>query len=266
MLTQLGFIETSINSGISDDSLSDFDCYRRKNLENYTHKWIKDIVFFCGASWYKNHSEVRTIDEISDQLQLRWLYRYTRVTIAIELKRPLHWLREWSIGGRDPFLFDMFSRDYRLNKTDIELVEGIVKSYLPGISVVTCYICGNRFQNTLTSEGWCCDSCQSDFLNNPKNKLGFVYVFGSVTDGFYKIGCSDVPVLRMKDFQRSKLPFPVEMIHSIPVDNKVQAEAELHRLYREKRTNGEWFRLNQDDIKKIKSIKKYVSGKWITLP
>lgn len=69
---------------------------------------------------------------------------------------------------------------------------------------------------------------------------------------------------RPRRFTRGEaIDFLVEMVHTIPVDDKVKAEAELHRLFREKRTNGEWFRLTAEDLAKITGLKKYVGGHWV---
>lgn len=83
-------------------------------------------------------------------------------------------------------------------------------------------------------------------------KAGFVYLISS-PDGHYKIGCSkDVPT-------RSKalgiqLPYPVELIHTIKASDMYWAEGHLHNTYSDKRTNGEWFRLEDADVEWIKSL------------
>jgi len=243
MLSQLEF---KVAEPVNDD------------LARIAHDWLRQAVFFVGASWYTNRKEFKTLYEVSGKLKLRWLYSHNRVKVAIEQKeRHRNWIGGYSIGNQDPFLLECYSFD------DVEIVEGIVRVYLPQIEIVKCQFCGNRFGNTLIENGWCCDKCQSDFSTKERDRTGFVYIFGSVATGYFKIGCGDRPASRLRDYERSKLPFPVEMIHTIPVDDKVMAEAELHRLFRENRTNGEWFKLTDEELGKITSLKKYVAGHWI---
>lgn len=234
-----------------------------EQLEKVTHNWLKQAVFFIGASWYTHSPKILTIEEVSKKLRLRWLNGYGTIRVAIEQRvKGNNWLGSYSIGNLDPFTLDCFLRGYQVNDEEFELVEHLVKSYLPQVEFVRCYFCRNRFDNLYVEDKWCCDSCQREFAEKP-NTTGFVYVFGSAKTGFYKIGCGNAPMSRMKDYQPSKLPFSVEMIHTIPVDDKIKAEAELHRLFREKHTNGEWFRLSAEDLEKITGLKKYVAGQWV---
>lgn len=227
------------------------------SLERATHEWLREVLFFIGASWYANRKDFKTVYEVSSKLKLRWLFSHNRVSAAIEqTERHNNWMGSYSIGNGDPFVFDGCGHD------DTELVEGIVTTYLPKIEIVQCGICGARFGNTLQEEGWRCDDCVSDFPHSTHSRAGFVYIFGCTETGYYKIGCGNTPNSRMKDYERAKLPFPVEMLHTIPADDKERAEAELHRLYREQRTNGEWFKLTADDLARIIGLKKYVGGHW----
>ena len=45
-----------------------------------------------------------------------------------------------------------------------------------------------------------------------------------------------------------------ERIHTIKTDDRIETEARLHQLFENKRANGEWFKLTQDDIDYIKAI------------
>lgn len=250
MLSQLEFKV----SPLSDDRLG-----------KITYDWMKDAIFFIGGSWYANKHDVKTIDGVSEKLRVRWIKGHNSiVSVAIEQKDSKNnWLGGYYIGNYNPFLLDCFNRHSIVTREDIELIEAIVKYYLPRIEIVSCYYCENRFLNKNNDGKWICENCLNDFSGKPANKIGFVYLFGSPENGYYKIGRGNNPPSRMKTYERSKLPFPVVMIHTIPVDDSVKAEAELHRLFREQRTNGEWFRLTSDDVNKITGIKRYVSGRWI---
>ena len=64
----------------------------------------------------------------------------------------------------------------------------------------------------------------------------------------YKIGVSNNVEKRKK--QLDNRPFPVEIIAVSPlVAGAYNIEKELHEVYAEKRLNGEWFDLTENDIK-----------------
>lgn len=86
------------------------------------------------------------------------------------------------------------------------------------------------------------------------DRNGFVYVLGPLS-GFYKIGrCKNVEN-RMR-MVSPKLPHHVELVLHIKVPNMMKLEAELHRLFKDKRGNGEWFRLSAPDLLCIAAYKK----------
>lgn len=84
------------------------------------------------------------------------------------------------------------------------------------------------------------------------DRAGFVYLIRSSYG--YKIGKTK----RMK--QRSqlssvKLPFEIEVVHYAWFDDYSRAELELHRRFRTKRLNGEWFQLTHGDVEEIKTFR-----------
>jgi hypothetical protein len=84
------------------------------------------------------------------------------------------------------------------------------------------------------------------------NRNGFVYLIKS--GHFYKIGCTINIERRMADFSPVLLPFPLILIHSIKCSDRFYAESYLHKQYASCRMNGEWFKLNQKQVKMICSI------------
>lgn len=77
------------------------------------------------------------------------------------------------------------------------------------------------------------------------NKAGFVYLLQG--GNYYKIGHSkDVPT-RLSQIS-PKLPFPTQVIHTIKTDDMAELEKALHKRFKDKRTNGEWFVLNDADV------------------
>lgn len=91
-----------------------------------------------------------------------------------------------------------------------------------------------------------------------KKRSGFVYLVRAYT-GEYKIGYSFDVGRRIKAFSVQP-PFKYELIHTFPADDMVQAETMLHDKFAEARIKGEWFLLNDDDIKWIQSITGFQNG------
>lgn len=79
-----------------------------------------------------------------------------------------------------------------------------------------------------------------------KDRSGYVYVVKSPT-GYYKIGRTKSPEDRLKTFE-VKLPFEVEYVHLISTSDMVSTESDIHKYFAAKRTNGEWFALDEQDL------------------
>jgi hypothetical protein len=92
---------------------------------------------------------------------------------------------------------------------------------------------------------------------------GYVYILRSA-DGYYKIGRAKDVQARVKSIA-AFVPFAVEIVHTIQTDNMVRLERGLHRAYEaaEKRVNGEWFRLSDDDIELLRSLGDELAGESV---
>ena len=86
----------------------------------------------------------------------------------------------------------------------------------------------------------------------PPDRPGYVYLVKS-GDGYYKIGRSKNVKVRMRDFGL-QLPFPFEVIHTIPAKDMYRSEDNLHKRFAHCRLNGEWFSLTKEDVAAISSI------------
>lgn len=80
----------------------------------------------------------------------------------------------------------------------------------------------------------------------PRSTAGYVYLLQSES-GYWKIGRTANPDNRLKTFN-VKLPFQVAYKHLIQTDDMYTLEAQLHSRYAEKRVEGEWFLLTEQDV------------------
>lgn len=88
--------------------------------------------------------------------------------------------------------------------------------------------------------------------NNKKNNYtkGLVYLLKSKKDNIYKIGVTTNINKRLPQIA-TKLPFEIKLHHKIKCDKIYVLEKKLHNMFDDKRLNGEWFRLNKNDVKTI---------------
>lgn len=95
----------------------------------------------------------------------------------------------------------------------------------------------------------------NELINNGliyKNNKGYVY-FITTNYKEYKIGLSTNLEKRMGEY--TNLPYKPITIHLIKSNDCYLTEKLFHEYFKEKRLRGEWFKLNDKDIKFIKSEK-----------
>lgn len=54
-----------------------------------------------------------------------------------------------------------------------------------------------------------------------------------------------------------KLPFPVELVHTIATNDMPWLENHLHTLFSDKHTNGDWFELDEEEIRWLMACVKW---------
>ena len=81
-------------------------------------------------------------------------------------------------------------------------------------------------------------------------RFGYVYI-ARAENGLHKIGRAKDPEARVRGFAGAVMPFVIELIHTIPSNDCIQAESLLHQRYRQCRRVGEWFELSERDLDKI---------------
>jgi len=97
------------------------------------------------------------------------------------------------------------------------------------------------------------DPLESDSpVSNLHIESGYVYLmlFGAE----YKIGSSNSVERRFREI-RTQMPYEGKIIHSISTGDPDGIEAYWHSFFKEKRLNGEWFKLNSADVRYFKKRK-----------
>jgi len=94
-------------------------------------------------------------------------------------------------------------------------------------------------------------SLKASFYGKAKSNLLYL-----LTDGrAYKIGITKQGGVkkRVKSLQTGN-PYEITEVFSFACDNAGELEAYLHKQFADKRLKGEWFNLNDNDIKMIKGL------------
>jgi len=79
---------------------------------------------------------------------------------------------------------------------------------------------------------------------------GYIYLIGSKTFSWYKIGKSRTPHVRVKDLG-VLLPFKIEVIAVWKTNVYSQLEKLLHEKFAANRINGEWFWFTERQIEEV---------------
>jgi hypothetical protein len=80
---------------------------------------------------------------------------------------------------------------------------------------------------------------------------GHVYVIKVLN--YYKIGRTINITKRLKSYF-THCPLSPEIIYCVEVENCIKTEKELHKKFDAKRSNGEWFTLDSNDLKELLKI------------
>jgi len=86
----------------------------------------------------------------------------------------------------------------------------------------------------------------------PMHKPGFIYL-AQKNNRCYKIGRSQDPQLRLRKLRREADP-AVVLKHVVSCNDMVWAELFLHQRFEDRRIDGEWFALTENDVEWIASL------------
>jgi predicted GIY-YIG superfamily endonuclease len=156
----------------------------------------------------------------------------------------------------------MFSTDE--NKHSIVITDS--NNHIPSIEELKTFIMGlSRFidtynQDSINDYNLAVDQrnkqkeeqerASMELLKTEKPRPGYVY-FIADNMGNFKIGLSKDINSRFKTY--TEMPYDPEMIHFINCSDMVKVEEYFHTKFADKRFKGEWFKLDNKDIKYIKS-------------
>lgn len=81
---------------------------------------------------------------------------------------------------------------------------------------------------------------------------GYVYILKA--GQYYKIGVTTGAVEdRIKQLQTGSSS-KISLVHTIPAWRPYRVESDLHNYYAHKHTRGEWYKLSQYDVRKLKTL------------
>jgi len=126
-------------------------------------------------------------------------------------------------------------------------------SFIPKISVIP--LDGNY--NELKSYNERIEIDQFEVIDKAKQTkvetIGYVYLLNVINTDIYKIGYSKNADKRIGSIKTSS-PLDIELIKVFKCYDAFQAEQELHNIFKGKRTNREWFKLNFNDLDILKKF------------
>lgn len=89
-----------------------------------------------------------------------------------------------------------------------------------------------------------------EYYSKSIQREGYVYVIQA--GPYYKIGHA-INVSKRLEQYAPKLPWEVTLIHSIQSADRIALESYLHKRFADKRCNGEWFELDEEDVAWLKT-------------
>lgn len=222
--------------------------------------WRAIVEFFYGLGM-----EVGSHEVTSATITSRWIYRQYRTNIMTNLALANDDLiviprlpRKRARSGEMPYGYEERCRESPENISNLshfDLFVHTAKIVFPFLVVASGYGKCSRCEGYDHMPDYgrhICQLCWRLLEERRRKQSGCVYVFEAVGMGFYKIGRTYD--LRQRRKNLVALPFDIRLVQRIEVPDPVQLEALLHFRFRDKRVNGEWFKLNDNDLQEIAEI------------
>jgi hypothetical protein len=249
----------------------------RKNDADGQFVWVTEVYENPEDNPYYNNLDVllRAVESKEGTIPYcpTWNFFTGSPRATIFLK---HAINLWFRNGRKPFY--KFSRPcddslYRrgesweeelgMSRGEFETARGKIglrtQGRLDPVALLSYWVDANRLTWYALNE-----QATIQMSGTEGGRPGFVYLLYAET-GLYKIGLSIDPVARFKSINK-QVSEDVQLLHTIPADDRYFAERDLHALYTAKRQEGEWFSLSAEDVDHILSLEKFEGGTFHRSP
>jgi hypothetical protein len=209
-----------------------------KKSDWYPHIWLRWGDALIEAGYAPNLFQTKTNDEALIEKYIGFARELGRLPVEGEIRRK----------AREDQSFPSHSTFSRFGGKD-KLLE-TVAAYCRKTS---------GFEDVLAlcaeSETKSADTEAAKRQSEPTIATGFVYLMKS--GPHYKIGRTK-SVGRRGSELAIKIPVPPKTIHSIETDDPIGVESYWHKRFADKRGEGEWFVLAQEDVKAFKRWRRIV--------
>lgn len=150
--------------------------------------------------------------------------------------------------------FSKFSKEYGLDYHKVtQYGSNTFKKFDEKFVLELCEILGCSFEEMITEDEEGYYHWRSKQRTNYLSNEGVVY-FVKNSEGLTKIGRTNELRRRMKALKNEYKDYALKLIHFIKTGDSIVLEKTLHRVFADKRAQGEWFRLTDQDLANIKSI------------
>lgn len=181
----------------------------------------------------------------------RWLtgVNSKKIDIFVLLKDNSDIVISKFLGKSKSTIWRWRSEDHKCNLTDKE------KDNV--LNVFEKFLNGNKLKKIKKDNNHTKERRKLYRIKNRKKEKGVVYLLSNKSfDGVYKIGYTTNDIEeRLKMLNNTSVPFNFEVCHIIDSDDVKLTEKYFHYIFRKSRLNKrrEFFKLNEDDLKLIKS-------------
>lgn len=114
--------------------------------------------------------------------------------------------------------------------------------------------CGVDELFLIIDEDWHEEQRETIQKRREEAKKGVVYFLQDEALGLVKIGRTSHLETRKSHLER-QYKSKLKVLHTIPTDNTILLEKEMHNHFKDYRFEGEWFRITKKDIEGIKKVR-----------
>lgn len=209
-----------------------------RESEWYPHVWLRWSDALAEAGYPPHSFQLRVSDEVLLDKYIALIRDLGRLPVAGEIRRKSREDQSFPshssfnrFGGKNKLIETLAS--YCRKRDEFEDVLALCAEHAKKFSQV---VAAGR---------------------EPERKISTEYVYLMKSGPHYKIGRTN-SVGRRGSELAIKIPVPPTTIHSIETDDPVGVESYWHKRFADKRGQGEWFVLTQEDVKAFKRWRRIV--------